>query len=503
MSDAPSNAHMGTVLVVDDMPDNVAVLFDHLSRSGFKVLAAESGPSALMQTKHAQPDLVLLDVMMPDLDGFEVCRRLKRHPETAHIPVLFMTALADADDKVRGFEAGGVDYITKPFQHEEVLARVTTHLTLRHLRDELAAANADLEARVTARTDELAAALTEVEALRDRLQDENQYLREEVEHAHGAVGIVGQSPALSRVLDQVERVAPTDAAVLILGETGTGKELFARAVHAQSPRRDRPLVKVNCAALPESLIESELFGHEKGAFTGATARRAGRFELADGGTIFLDEIGDLPLALQAKLLRVLQEGEFERLGGTKTHTVDVRVIAATNRDLSRRVADGEFREDLYYRLNVVPLMLPPLRERQGDIRLLVEHVLAKAAPRFGRPVPEVPEAVMAAFEAYAWPGNVRELANVVERAVILSDGPALRLDAPLGASAPPTSGAVGPAASGTTMEAVERAHIVHVLGTTGWRVRGPGGAAEVLGLNPSTLRSRMKKLGIERPQPTA
>ena len=415
-----------------------------------------------------------------------------------------MTALTDAEDKVRGFEAGAVDYITKPFQHEEVIARVTTHLALRRLQTQLEEANAGLEARVAERTAELEAALREVEALRDRLQDENRYLREEVEQTHADAGIVGQSPALKRVLGQVDRVASTDATVLILGETGTGKELFARAVHAASPRRERPLVKVNCAALPETLIESELFGHEKGAFTGATARRTGRFELADGGTIFLDEIGDLPLALQAKLLRVLQEGEFERLGSPQTRRVDVRVIAATNRDLAERAAEGTFREDLYYRLNVVPLKLPPLRERTGDVRLLIEHVLARAAVRFGRPAPTVPESVMAAFEAYAWPGNVRELANVVERAVILSDGPSLRLDEPLGAARPPTAAATATgAASGVTMEEVERAHILHVLGTTGWRVRGDGGAAEVLGLNPSTLRSRMKKLGIERPQASA
>jgi len=500
----PDAASPGTVLVVDDTPANVSVLFDHLSKSGFRVLVAERGPNALMQAKHAQPDLILLDVMMPELDGFEVCRRLKRHEATSDIPVLFMTALADAEDKVRGFEAGAVDYITKPFQHEEVIARVTAHLALRRLQTQLEEANAGLEARVAERTAELEAALREVEALRDRLQDENRYLREEVEQAHADAGIVGQSPALKKVLGQVERVAATDATVLILGETGTGKELFARAVHAASPRRERPLVKVNCAALPETLIESELFGHEKGAFTGATARRAGRFELADGGTIFLDEIGDLPLALQAKLLRVLQEGELERLGSPETRRVDVRVIAATNRDLAKRAAEGTFREDLYYRLNVVPLTLPPLRERAGDVRLLVEHVLARAAVRFGRPVPAVPEAVMAAFEAYAWPGNVRELANVVERAVILSDGPNLRLDEPLGAARPPTAAeATTGAAAGVTMEEVERAHILHVLGTTGWRVRGDGGAAEVLGLNPSTLRSRMKKLGIERPQASA
>ena len=507
-----SSAENGTLLIVDDMPDNVAVLFDHLSQSGFKVLVAESGESALPQARYAQPDLLLLDVMMPGIDGFEVCRRLKRHPETRDIPIIFMTALTETDDKVRAFTAGAVDYITKPFQHEEVLARVTTHLTLRRLQAELEAANAHLEARVAERTAALSEALREVEALRDRLHAENRYLQEEIKQAQGANGIVGESAVLQTALRQAERVAATDATVLILGETGTGKELFARAVHAHSPRSERPLVKVNCAALPESLIESELFGHEQGAFTGATAQRAGRFELADGGTIFLDEIGDLPLALQAKLLRVLQEGEFERLGSPHTQTVDVRVIAATNRDLAARVREGAFREDLYYRLNVVPLHLPPLRERTGDIPLLVEHVVNRTAARLGRAVPTVPAPVVEALERYPWPGNVRELANVVERALILSDGPTLHLDELLetvhapDVHAPATHAPTEASDRGgdhrpMTLDEVQRSHILNTLSAVGWKVRGADGAAKTLGLPPSTLRSRMKKLGITRPTP--
>ncbi len=487
-----------TILIVDDTPANVSVLYEHLSGHGFKVLVSESGESALPQIRYAQPDLVLLDVMMPGIDGFEVCRRLKHHPETRTIPVIFMTALDDAEHKVRGFTAGAVDYITKPFQHEEVLARVTTHLALRGLQADLEAANAHLEARVAERTVALQSALREVEALRDRLQDENHYLREEIDRSHRAQGLIGQSTVLKKVLHQATRVASTDATVLILGETGTGKELIARTVHAESTRADRPLVKVNCAALPETLIESELFGHEKGAFTGATTRRDGRFALADGGTIFLDEVGEMPLALQPKLLRVLQEGEFERVGSAHTEQVDVRVIAATNRDLAGQVREGTFREDLYYRLNVVPLRMPPLRERAGDVPLLVDYVLGQAAVRFGRPVPSVPAEVMDAFVQYAWPGNVRELINVVERAVILSDGAELQLDEPLGRSRASLS-----AEDAVLLEDVERSHIVRVLHATRWQVRGRGGAAEKLGLHPSTLRSRMKKLGIERPRPSA
>ncbi|GAB5521224.1 MAG: hypothetical protein RhofKO_34750 [Rhodothermales bacterium] len=488
--------HPGTVLVVDDTPQNIAVLFSHLSQSGFKVLVAESGPSALMQAKHAQPDLILLDVMMPELDGFEVCKRLKRHEATQHIPVIFMTALDDPADKMRGFEVGGIDYITKPFEHQEVEARVTTHITLQRVQHALHAANQDLEVRVAERTAELSAALDEVKRLQAKLQLENQYLKEEITRTHDAKGIIGQSQALCAVLRQAERVATTDATVLILGETGTGKELFARTVHEHSDRRKKPLVKVNCAALPETLIESELFGHEKGAFTGAASRRIGRFELADEGTIFLDEIGDLPLPLQAKLLRILQEGEFERLGNPRTMHVDVRVIAATNRDLAARVREGSFREDLYYRLNVVPLKLPPLRDRLGDVPLLVRHVLSGAAKRFGRPLPVIPPKVMRALEKYTWPGNVRELTNVIERALILSDDDELQLAEPLSAQAASTlTGAI----TSARMEDVEREHIRSVLDQTGWQVRGIGGAAEKLGLNASTLRSRMKKLGIERP----
>ena len=501
MSETPEQR--GTILIVDDTPANVSVLLDHLSQHGFKVLVAESGPSALMQAKHAQPDLLLLDVMMPEMDGFETCRRLKRNEATREIPVIFMTSLSETDDKVRAFGSGAVDYVTKPFQHEEVLARITTHLTLKRLQTQLQEANDRLEQRVAERTAELSdanaalqVALNEVEALKDRLQDENRYLQEEIKRDHSVEAIIGGSPALSKVLREVAQVAATDATVMILGETGTGKELFARAVHDRSTRRDRPLVKVSCAALPEHLIESELFGHEKGAFTGATARRIGRFELADKGTIFLDEIGDLPLALQAKLLRVLQEGEFERLGSSRTQKVDVRVIAATNRDLAKGIEKGTFREDLYYRLNVFPITLPPLRDRVGDVPLLAQRFVETFSAKLGRPIDTIPAEVMDALERYAWPGNIRELQNIIERAVILSDGATLRLDDTLETAHRP----VESTGRATTLEDAERDHILKALEATNWKVRGTHGTAELLDINPSTLRSRMQKLGIERPE---
>jgi transcriptional regulator with GAF, ATPase, and Fis domain len=315
----------------------------------------------------------------------------------------------------------------------------------------------------------------------------------DLQTASGFAGIVGRSPALQQVLHRVEQVAPTDATVLILGETGTGKELLARALHRRGRRQARPLVTVNCAALPGMLIESELFGHEKGAFTGAVSRQLGRFELADGGTLLLDEIGELPLELQAKLLRVLQEGAFERLGASATRKVNVRVLAATNRDLAQAVCEGRFRADLYYRLNVFPLRMPPLRERREDIPLLVWSYIRQSQLRLGKRIERVPPRLMAALTAYAWPGNVRQLHNVLEHALIMSPGPTLVLDERELAATPHLR------AAGQTLAEVERAHICSVLEACAWRIKGESQAAERLGLKPSTLRSRMKKLGIVRP----
>jgi formate hydrogenlyase transcriptional activator len=344
---------------------------------------------------------------------------------------------------------------------------------------------------------------------------QNEYLQEEIKSAHNFGKIVGHSRALAEVLDKVRLVAETDSSVLILGETGTGKELFARAIHSSSPRKDRPLIKVNCSALPTGLIESELFGHEKGAFTGATEKRIGRFELANSGTIFLDEIGEVSGEVQLKLLRVLQEREFERLGGRETIRVDVRVIAATNRDLQRAVAEGSLRQDLYYRLSVFPLQVPPLRERPEDIPLLVHYFVGRHAARIGRRISRVPKATMERLVAYPWPGNVRELENVIERAVILSAGPDLEvaaeaLSAPVeraddsdAARQPDEPRQVrasvrSPIDSPLTLEEIDRTHIVEVLQRTGWKIDGADGAARLLKLHPSTLRSRIKKLGIRR-----
>jgi len=308
--------------------------------------------------------------------------------------------------------------------------------------------------------------------------------------------VIGNSPALEAVLEQVERVAPTDSTVLIQGETGTGKELIARAIHNISSRCGRSFAKLNCAAIPLDLLESELFGHEKGAFTGAIAQRIGRFELADKGTLFLDEVGDIPLALQPKLLRVLQEQEFERLGSTRTHQVDVRLVAATNRDLTEMVKRGEFRIDLYYRLNVFPILLPPLRARREDIPALVTHFVEIFSRRMGKQIEHIPPETMSALSSYQWPGNIRELQNLIERAVILSNDGVL--PNPL-----PTAGTrdviISPAA--TTLRDSERTLILHTLAAVGWVLGGPTGAAAKLGLKRTTLIHKMKKLGISRPRP--
>jgi formate hydrogenlyase transcriptional activator len=339
-----------------------------------------------------------------------------------------------------------------------------------------------------------------------RLSLQNEYLQEEIKESHNVGEIVGASRALSAVLQKVRLVAGTDSSVLILGETGTGKELIARALHSGSQRKDRPLIKVNCAALPAGLIESELFGHERGAFTGATEKRIGRFELANGGTIFLDEIGEMPAEVQVKLLRVLQEREFERVGGDRTIKVDVRVIAATNRNLAREVAEGKFRQDLYYRLNVFPLQVPPLRERPEDIAPLVNFFMRRYANKIGRAISSIPEETMERLASYSWPGNVRELENVIERAVILSPGPELEISfevlpvamRQVAADRPPEERGPHAQRKLSSLSELERSHIVETLKRTSWRIDGPNGAARILNLNPSTLRSKIKKLGIRR-----
>jgi chemotaxis protein methyltransferase CheR len=730
--DHDSNIDMADILIVDDEIPNLQLLSELLGREGYQVRPANSPQLAIDSALGQPPALILLDVRMPDMDGFEVCNLLKQDERTRDIPILFISALQDVHDKVRGFEAGGVDFISKPIQEEEVLARVRTHLELRNMRlnleemiakrtaelvenkasleeaqqlarigswswvvetdtvtwsktlyeitgldpkkpppsykknpslytaeswerlsqavasalndgqpydleldmvrpdglmchtstrgravknddgcgvrlfgtvqdiTELKRATAELvkseakyrglvdnsifgvftttlDGRFTFVNDAMAkmfdfesmeqmiaqGSLERWSDLRDRdrmlallqkhgsvtnfeaesithtgrkiyvlfsarqigkdifgmvmditerkqaetklqkantaigrlqmqLQAETAYLQEEIKLEHDFESIIGNSPVIQHVLFKVEQVADTDTTALVLGETGTGKELVSRAIHNRSSRQKHPLVKVNCAAMPANLIESELFGHEAGAFTSAQTRQIGRFEVADGTSIFLDEIGELPLELQTKMLQVLQDGEFERLGSSRTIKVNVRVIAASNRDLEAEVRKGRFREDLFYRLNVFPITVPPLRERIEDISLLAEFFMEKVSKRLGKFIELIPASVMNMLRNYPWAGNVRELENVIERAVISSSGPKLRLAEEL---KPPQNDFP---TSLKTMEAVEFDHIVQVLELTDWKVSGKNGAAEILGLKRGTLRARMQKLGIRK-----
>ena len=344
---------------------------------------------------------------------------------------------------------------------------------------------------------DLKQAYREIGTLKDQLQAENTYYREKIQSVEGSSKLLGESDPMKYLLFRIRQVAPSETTVLIQGETGTGKELVAEAIHSLGPRKDKVLIKVNCAALPPGLAESELFGHEKGAFTGAQSQRKGRFELADGATLFLDEVGELSPDVQAKLLRVIQDGQFQRVGGTRTLQVDVRVVAATNRDLAKEVAKGNFREDLWYRLNVFPISLPPLRQRKEDIPMLAQAFLERVCHKLGRPRLDVPKSVIQALQSYEWPGNIRELQNLIEQAVLVSEGTTLRLPDLLGKG---ISGGPGPSGPGSqpTLEELERDYIKQVMATTQWKIEGAQGAAAILGLRPSTLRSRMQKLGIER-----
>lgn len=468
-----------TILIVDDTPSNLSVLFDYLNESGFKVLVAEDGETALEQVQHVHPDLILLDVMMEGIDGYETCRRLKAKESTSEIPVIFLTALSETHDKVLGFQVGGVDYITKPLQHEEVLARVQAHLTIQRLQRSLKEQNSRLQQEIDAH---------------HRSKATVRYLNKELKDRESAHEIIGKSSIMIELLDRAKRVAATESTVLIEGETGSGKEVLAHYIHHQSERSDRPFVKIDCTSIRKEGADRELFGVEKGAFNEDTPQTMGRFELADGGTVFLDEISELPLPVQGKILRVLQDQEFERVGGTITQYIDIRIIAATQCDLNRMIEAKSFREDLYYRLNVFPLRVPPLRQRKEDIRALVEYFFDKHMVKLGNRVTEIDDKTMEQMEDYDWPGNIRELENTIERALILSAGPKLEIDE----TAFRQSGAVTGTAGDS--EEAERAYLLSALERANWVIGGPAGAARILGIDSESLRERMQKIGIVAPE---
>ncbi len=390
-----------------------------------------------------------------------------------------------------------VEFVSNVYlvNHHKVIQCNIRDITERKLITEaLQKAHNELERRVEERTVELRTALSEIKTLKDQLEAENIYFRQEIKMRHQFDHILGQSDGLKYVLYRAEQVAPTNTTVLILGETGTGKELIAAAIHNMSPRKDRPLITVNCAALPANLIESELFGREKGAFTGADTRQVGRFEVAHGSTLCLDEIGELPMEVQAKLLRAVQHNEFERLGSSHTIKVDVRIVATTNRNLEEEVRKGRFRQDLYYRLNVFPITVPPLRQRKQDIPLLVQAFVERYSRKLGKQITSIQKETLKALQDYPWPGNVRELESIIERAVILCPGPTLQLADKLETLSFPLSSTM------RTLEEMEWNQILKTLSETRWRIEGKDGAAETLGLHPSTLRARMHKLGILRPE---
>jgi PAS domain S-box-containing protein len=650
-----------TILLVDDNPTNLQVLYQTLEGHGYKLLIAKNGEAAITIAAKVKPALILLDIMMPGMDGYEVCRNLKAAPALAESAVIFLSALDDVKDKVKGFELGAVDYIAKPFQAEEVIARVNTHIKIRQLEKSLEEKNLQLtednsliletmgegllginkqgmitfinpagceitgwlaqeiidkslhsllmhtdtqghrnplernqilktlhdgrsrqsekdvfwtkdsraipvEYTVTVigsesllnkgfnqgpdfgigvtlasmsditgacvvfkdiserqqRQQALQAALTKVEELKEKLQAENNYLKKEILSEKSYAEIIGQSKALKSTLDEVLQVAPTDTTVIVYGESGTGKESIARAIHQHSQRKEYPLIKVNCGAIPETLVESELFGHVKGAFTSAIKDRIGHFELADKGTIFLDEIGELSLDVQVKLLRVLQEQEIQRVGSSEVMNVDVRIIAATNRDLKQMVDEGKFRMDLFYRLSVFPLTVPALRERKSDIPLLTEKFLHDFSNKLGKPLHSVSKESQDLLMDYHWPGNIRELQNVIERSSILSKTDVVEIDDALVPVAnkhtlpDANDDAAGeleeergneqakvveshPQKQYKTLAENEKSYITSLLNDLNWIIGGKTGAAEILGVPASTLRSRMKKLGIERP----
>jgi len=510
------NKDMARILCVDDEPLNLSLLEAMLSPRGYDVVVAVNGPEALEKIRTERIDICLLDVMMPGMDGFEVCRRIKSDQLHRTIPVVMITSYADTENRIRGIEAGAEDFISKPFDGAEVLARIKMLLCVKTLNEQLQQAHDRLEQTVRERTRELTraneqltgeiaerkraeeslqGAFAENRLLKDRLQAENIYLQQEVAREYNFGEIIGHSPALADVFLRVEQVAPMNATVLLLGETGTGKGVVARAIHSSSTRKERPMITVNCATLPANLIESELFGRERGAFTGAIARQIGRFELADNGTIFLDEIGEMPLELQSKLLRVIQDGEFERVGSPNTIKTNVRIIAATNRNLEQEIKNGRFREDLYYRLNVFPITVPPLRLRREDLPLLVNHFVTKFNKKIGKRIETVSKDTLNLLQEYHWPGNVRELESVIERAVIISTGTALQVLDRFDTSTKPVEAVIQGVKD---LVGLERDLIFQVLQKVGWRIEGTRGAATILGLNPSTLRFRMRKYGIAR-----
>ena len=465
------------VCVIDDDSLVRESLHRLLRSAGLKVQAFASAQEFLASRPSEAPSCLVLDVQMPGVSGLDLQRELGH--SDSRIPIIFMTGYGDIPMSVRAMKGGAFEFLTKPYRDEDLLRAISQAIERGRQMEQ------SKHARI------------------DGPSYPEHHRREAVRFSE----ILGSSAALRQVLRQIELVAPSDAAVLILGETGTGKELIARAVHQHSRRRDKPLVRVNCTSIPKDLFESEFFGHAKGAFTGAIKDRAGRFEVASGGTLFLDEVGEIPLELQSKLLRVLQEKCYERVGEDRTRQADVRIIAATNRDLKKKVAAGRFREDLYYRLNVFPLKIAPLRKRKEDIPVLATHFVELLVKELGCPNPQLTRAGIETLQSYDWPGNIRELRNVIERAVIFARGGTLEFDllvdgSSVNLSCHEAQDGDSPAPEYVTeseMRRRERENLLAILEKTQWKIKGMDGAAELLGVSPATLFSRIKKMGFKQP----
>jgi DNA-binding NtrC family response regulator len=471
------NDNSPLICVIDDdaaIRDSVSFL---LRSAEMNVRAFSSAQEFLINPPAEALGCLVVDVQLPGINGLDLQQELARRD--LHIPIIFITGHGDIPMSVRAIKAGAIEFLTKPINDEALLGAINQAIDLAR----------------------------QIERSKSQPTQTTAHPEHNLPRTITCSGIVGKSAALRRLLEQVDLVAPNDATVLILGETGTGKELIAHAVHQRSWRRKKTLVRVNCASIPKELFESEFFGHVRGAFTGAIKDRVGRFEAAAGGTLFLDEVGEIPLHLQSKLLRVLQEKSYERVGEEKTRNADVRIIAATNRDLKKEVAAGRFREDLYYRLNVFPLQIAPLRERPEDIPLLATHFVESAVQELRCPRPRLTQTGIKALQGYDWPGNIRELRNVIERAVILAQGGVLEFDVPsFGASIDPITFAaqgVEPAEpeylTEIEMRRRQRQNLFAVMQKAGWKIKGPGGAAELLGLSPTTVFARIEKMGLKRP----
>lgn len=415
------------VLIVDDVPSNLKILRDMLEPEGYGIMAAPNGEAALKTAAHVLPDIILLDVMMPPgIDGYEVCRRLQQNPDTAPIPVIFVTIRDETQSLAEAFQAGGVDYINKPFEKEELLARVKNHLRIKRLNQELMEKNdqliAEIEQRKKAEEDREKA----YDALA-KADGKLSLISQQEAERWGIKGFIGKSKTIQGILNDIQQLQNTSTtSVLITGESGTGKELIARAIHYGGSRAKGPFIPVNCSAIPDELMESSFFGHVRGAFTGAYTSHKGYFELADGGTLFLDEIGDMPLILQSKLLRTMEDGFIMPVGGTKQRSLDIRILAATNQNVQQEISEGTFREDLYFRLARFPVKIPPLRERIEDIPLLTEHFLRMFATEMGTPQSAISVEAMKMLESYNFPGNIRELKNIMEYALIKSNGTTIK-----------------------------------------------------------------------------